>query len=94
MSEKLYVIAGDCGVYVGWVVGEIGERVVLRGARHLRRYYVAGRVGDGAASDLAVLGLCPESPSIGLRVEGETILLGVRRAFEVGVGVATSFGCE
>lgn len=96
--DKVYVIvAGDCGVYSGWVRGWPGclgadGRLVVEGARHLRRYVVAGRLGDGSASDLASLGLDPSSPSVTPPVGGETVLLGVRRAFEVSAEALASFG--
>lgn len=97
-AKKLIVVAGDSGVYAGFAVGGVQAlgadgRVTLTGARHLRRYYVAGRVGDGSAGDLAVRGLDPSSPSISEPVPGETVLLGVRRAFAVRDEVADSFGC-
>ena len=46
------IIAGDSGVYYGKLIGEVGSGGVARleGARHLRRYYVAGRQGDGYGS--------------------------------------------
>ena len=93
----LVIIAGDCGVYVGRLDGgaealDASGRVVLRNARHLRRYYVAGRSGDGSAGDLAVRGLDPSSPSLSEAVPGVTVLLGVRRAFDVRPEVAASFG--
>ena len=94
----LIVVAGDCGVYVGYAVGGVAavsaEGVVdLTGARHLRRYYVAGKTGDGSAGDLAARGLDPASSSVSAAVTGTTRLLGVRRAFEVTSDVAASFGC-
>jgi len=67
-------------------------RVVLRSARHLRRYYVAGRTGDGSAGDLAARGLDVSSPFVSDVVPGATVLVGVRRAFEVAPTVAASFG--
>ena len=95
--KKLVIVAGDCGVYVGMAEGGAGAvdgagAVTLTGARHLRRYYVAGRSGDGSVGDLAVRGLDPASPSVSDAVPGETRLLGVRRAFEVSAAVAASFG--
>lgn len=97
MAKKLIVVAGDCGVYAGMAEDGVAAvsadgRVVLTGARHLRRYYVAGRTGDGSAGDLAVLGLDAGSPSVSSPVVGETVLVGVRRAFEVAAAVAESFG--
>jgi len=97
MEKQLIVVAGDCGVYAGIADGGVSAvgadgAVTLTGARHLRRYYVAGRVGDGSAGDLAVRGLDPTSPSISDPVTGETMLLGVRRAFTVADAVAASFG--
>lgn len=97
MNKQLIVVAGDCGVYVGMADGGVAAvpadgRVVLTGARHLRRYYVAGRTGDGSAGDLAVRGLDASSQSVSLPVAGETVLVGVRRAFEVAAEVAASFG--
>lgn len=79
------IIAGDSGVYYGKLIGEVGSGGVARleGARHLRRYYVAGRQGDGSAADLARLGLDPTSPSVTGAVEGVSTLLGVRRVFPV-----------
>lgn len=94
--KEMIVVAGDSGVYVGMAEGgaeALGAdgRVVLTGARHLRRYYVAGRSGDGSAGDLAQLGLDPSSPSIAAVVTGSTVLLGVRRAFQVSAQVADTF---
>jgi hypothetical protein len=95
--DKLIIVAGDSGVYAGWArdgVDAVGAdgRVVLRCARHLRRYNVAGRVGDGSAGDLAARGLDKSSPSIAAVVPGSTLLLGVRRAFDVAEGCVASFG--
>lgn len=97
-NKKLIVIAGDSGVYAGWAEGgtdalSADGRVELTSARHLRRYYVAGRKGDGSAGDLAALGLDPTSPSVSEPVAGSTVLLGVRRAFEVAAEHVASFGC-
>ena len=97
MSKQLIIVAGDSGVYVGLAEGGVTAlgadgRIELVGARHLRRYYVAGRSGDGSAGDLAVLGLDPGSPSISAPVQGPTVLLGVRRAFAIQPNVAASFG--
>ena len=97
MNEQLIVVAGDSGVYVGYAEGGVHAlgadgRVVLRNARHMRQYYVAGRTGDGSAGDLAALGLDPMSPSISVVVPGETVLNGVRRAFPVAANVAETFG--
>lgn len=95
--RKLIIVAGDAGVYVGNAEGgtkalRADGRIELFGARHLRRYYVAGKVGDGSAGDLAVKGLDPVSPSISVSVPGSTVLLGCRRAFEVALNVTSSFG--
>ena len=94
---KLTIAAGDSGVYVG--LAEQGAeslsadgRIVLHSARHLRRYYVAGRTGDGSVSDLANRGLDPSSPSISDVVSGATVLLGVRCAIDVSDSVAHTFG--
>lgn len=97
MSETLIIVAGDSGVYVGLAEGgalalSTDGRVVLRNARHLRRYYTAGRTGDGSASDLAARGLDPASPSVSDVVPGLTVLVGVRRAFDVSADVAVTFG--
>jgi len=99
MSENMILIvaAGDSGVYVGLAAGGVQAlgadgRVVLHGARHLRRYYVAGRTGDGSSSDLAARGLDVSSPSVSDPVPGETVLLGVRRACTVAAAAAASFG--
>jgi len=94
---RLIVVAGDSGSYVGYARGGVDAlgadgRLELIGARHLRRYYVAGRVGDGSIGDLAVHGLDPTSPSVSSAVPGMTVLLGVRRAFEVSPPAAASFG--
>jgi hypothetical protein len=94
--KSLVVIAGDCGVYVGYAEGgtrALGAdgRIELHDARHLRRYYVLGRVGDGSAGDLAALGIDPTSPSVSSVVVGVTVLVGVRRAFDVGATAAVSF---
>jgi hypothetical protein len=97
--STMVVVAGDSGVYVGYAEGgarALGAdgRVELTRARHLRRYVVAGGVGDGSAGDLAVRGLDPSSPSIADVVPGVTVLVGVRRAFDVAPDAAASFGCE
>lgn len=100
MSEStMVVVAGDSGVYVGYAEGgarALGAdgRVELTRARHLRRYVVAGCLGDGSAGDLAVRGLDPSSLSIADVVPGVTVLVGVRRAFDVAPDAAASFGCE
>ena len=96
--KELVIAAGDSGVYVGWVKGGAGAlgadgRLVLTGARHLRRYCVMGRTGDGSASDLAALGLDASSLSVSSPVPGSTVLIGVRRVFDVVPNVATTFGC-
>jgi thiamine monophosphate kinase len=96
-QEKLAIVAGNCGVYVGWLTSAIianGETatVTLRNARHLRRYYVAGRTGDGSVSDLAARGLDPSSPSVSVVTPGKTTLIGVRRVLDVAADVAASFG--
>lgn len=91
------IIAGDSGVFFGEVSGPeaLGAdgRVELNGARHLRRYIVAGRKGDGGVADLARLGLDPASPSVTPPVPGLSVLLGVRRMFPVGPGALPSFLC-
>ena len=97
MSAKLCIVAGDCGVYVGTVEGgaealQADGRVVMRRSRHLRRYYVAGRVGDGSVSDLAQLGLDPTSPSLSVVSECPMAVIGVRRLLEVAPGAVASFG--
>ena len=97
-EKKLIVVAGDSGVYAGWADGgarALGAdgRIEMTGARHLRRYYVAGRTGDGSAGDLAARGLDPSSPSIADVVQGVTALVGVRRAFDVLPSAVESFGC-
>jgi hypothetical protein len=94
--KSLVVIAGDCGVYAGYAEGgarALGAdgRIELHDARHLRRYYVLGRVGDGSAGDLAALGIDPTSPSVSRPVAGVTVLVGARRAFECSPGSAASF---
>lgn len=98
-ENKLVIVAGDCGVYVGMMHGGAAawdgvSGVKLTGARHLRRYYVAGRTGDGSVSDLAVRGLDPSSPSVTSGVPGVTALGGVRRVLDVVGSVAASFGVE
>ena len=98
MSKSLIVVAGDCGVYVGYADNGVhavtdAGRVTLTGARHLRRYYVAGRTGDGSATDLAARGMDPTSPSVSDVLDGETVLIGVHRAFAVVDRVVASFGC-
>jgi hypothetical protein len=95
--KQYIVIAGDSGVYSGWSDGGVEAlgadgRVVLHDARHLRRYYTAGRTGDGSAADLARLGLDPSSPSVTGPVPGASVLLGVRRAFTVQADALASFG--
>lgn len=96
VTRTMIVVAGDSGVYVGWSEGGVDAlgadgRVELRRARHLRRYYVAARSGSGTAGDLAARGLDPASPSIGDVVPGRTVLLGVRRAFDVAEAAMGSF---
>jgi hypothetical protein len=96
-KRELIIVGGDSGVYVGWAEGGVHAldehgRVVLANARHLRRYYVVGRSGDGSMSDLAARGLDPSSPSVSDPVMGDTILLGVRRAVTVAADVAETFG--
>lgn len=91
------VIAGDSGVYSGWAEGGASAlgadgRIVMTDVRHLRRYCVAGRTGDGSATDLARLGLDPSSPSVTAPVTGRSVLLGVRRAFAVSKEALASFG--
>lgn len=91
------VITGDSGVFSGWMRGGVTAlqadgRVVLVDARHLRRYYTAGRMGDGSACDLASRGLDPESPSVCAPVPGESVFLGVRRAYTVCEAARPSFG--
>lgn len=93
---SLVIVAGDCGVYVGRLPGGAASwdgmsGVKLLDARHLRRYYVAGRTGDGSVSNLAVRGLDPSSPSITAVVPGVTALGGVRRVLDVVEDVAASF---
>lgn len=97
MDKQMIIVAGDSGVYVGMADGGVSAvgsdgRVMLTGARHLRRYYVAGRKGDGSAGDLAVLGVDAAPSSISEPVPGETLLLGVRRAFAVTAEAQASFG--
>jgi hypothetical protein len=94
--RQYVIIAGDSGVYSGWLEGGVESvdasgRIALTDARHLRRYYVAGRAGDGSAADLARLGLDPSSPSITPPVAGVSVLLGVRRVFPVAEGAIESF---
>lgn len=99
-TETLVVIAGDSGVYVGWLAG--GARgvksdatttsITLRNARHLRRYTVAGKTTDGSAVDLAVRGLDPSSASVTAPLIGASTLIGVRRVFDVAAEAAASFG--
>jgi hypothetical protein len=96
-KKNLVIVAGDCGVYVGLLDGGAASwdgvsGVHLTSARHLRRYYVAGRTGDGSVSDLAVRGLDPSSPSVTDVVPGVTALGGVRRVLDVVDAVAGSFG--
>jgi hypothetical protein len=96
-TPSLVIVAGDCGVYAGYVAGGAAActstSVALTRARHLRRYYVAGRTGDGSVSDLASRGLDPTSPSISDVVPGVTMLHGVRRVLDVVPEVAPSFSC-
>lgn len=99
-TETLVVIAGDSGVYVGWLAG--GARsvksdaattsITLRNARHLRRYTVMGKTTDGSAVDLAVRGLDPSSASVTAPLIGASTLVGVRRVFDVAAEAAASFG--
>lgn len=96
-EPKLCIVAGRVGVYVGLVMGgaaaltESGVVTITR-SRHLRRYYVAGKVGDGSVTDLAALGLDPSSPSVTNVLEPATALNGVYRVLEVDPAVASSFG--
>ncbi len=97
MAGVLCIVAGDCGVYVGLVEGgaaalQSDGRVVMLRSRHLRRYYVAGRAGDGSVSDLAQLGLDASSPSVSVVTERPMAVIGVRRLIEVAPVVAASFG--
>lgn len=91
--DKYVVVGGDSGVYSGYLLEGLGAdgRVVLRDARHLRRYYTAGRVGDGSISDVARLGIDPTSPSITRPAPGSTTLLGVRRMVDVSDAALPSF---
>lgn len=66
--------------------------ITLRNARHLRRYYVAGKQGDGSTVDLAVRGLDTSSPSVTAPLIGASTLVGVRRVFDVAAEAAASFG--
>lgn len=96
-KNQLVIVAGDCGVYVGHLDGGAASwdgvsGVHLTSARHLRRYCVAGRTGDGSVSDLAVRGLDQTSPSVTDVVPGVTALGGVRRVLDVDVGAVASFG--
>ena len=97
MGEKLCIVAGNCGVYVGLVEGgatqHTGDRVVMRRSRHLRRYYVAGRTGDGSVWDLATRGLDPSSPSISDVMTQPAAVTGVLRVLDVAPEVAATFGC-
>jgi len=95
--QQLIIVAGDSGVYAGIAEGGVEAlgadgAITLTNARHLRRYYTAGRQGAGSASDLAIYGLGVDSPSVGPIVPGQSRLLGVRRAFPVAASVAASFG--
>ena len=94
--KKLTVIAGDSGVYVGYAEGgatALGAdgRMVLYGARHLRRYRVALHTSDGSASDLAAYGLDESCTSSSAPVLGASVLVGVRRAFDVADAASASF---
>ena len=99
-TEQLVIVAGDSGVYAGWLAGgaisvrsdQATTSVQLRNARHLRRYYVAGKTGDGSTTDLAARGLDPSSPSVTVPLIGVTALIGVRRVLDVQPEVAESFG--
>lgn len=96
-SRSLIIVAGDRGVYVGYAEGgasalQPSGQVTLYNARHLRRYYVEGKTGDGSASDLAARGLSQDSPSVSEVVAGRTVLNGCGRAFDVNESVVGSFG--
>lgn len=93
---KLVIVAGDCGVYVGLLEGgaaSVKESTVhLINARHLRRYYVMGKTGDGSVTDLAARGLDPSSTSVTQPLIGMSTMLGVRRVFDVAASAVESFG--
>ena len=95
-QKKLVIVAGDCGVYVGLLDGGAASvkdsTVHLMNARHLRRYYVMGKTGDGSSTDLAARGLDPSSTSVTQPLIGLTTLLGVRRVLDVADSAIDSFG--
>jgi hypothetical protein len=88
-----FIVGGDCGVYFGELVGEVTEagKATLRNARHLRRYYVAGRTGDGSMFDLASRGIDMAGSSVSAVVAGDSILLGVRRVCPVSDAALATF---
>lgn len=61
-------------------------------SRHLRRYTVAGRTGDGSALDLAQRGLDASSASISDVLTTPARVTGVLRVFEVPEAAQASFG--
>lgn len=96
-EKRLVIVAGNCGVYVGLMSGGASSwdgvgAVRLTSARHLRRYVVQGKKGDGSVSDLAQLGLDPSSPSVSVVVSGQTVLGGVFRVLDVANEISSSFG--
>ena len=72
--QQLVIVAGDSGVYVGLADGGVEAlgadgAITLTTARHLRRYYTAGRQGAGSASDLAIYGLGGLAvPFVGIKI--------------------------
>ena len=95
--EKICIVAGDSGVYVGLVEGgcaalDADGLITMSRSRHLRRYTVMGRSGDGSVFDLAARGLDPSSASITGVVDTPARVGGVRRVIEVAEGAAPSFG--
>lgn len=87
------IVGGDCGVYFGELDGEVSAdgKVKLRNARHLRRYYVSGRTGDGSMFDLASRGIDMVESSVSDVVPGDSILLGVRRVCPVSDAALSTF---
>lgn len=87
------IVGGDCGVYFGELVGEVTAdgKATVRNARHLRRYYVAGRTGDGSMFDLASRGIDLVGSSVSEVVAGDSVLLGVRRVCPVSSSALSTF---
>jgi len=93
----LCIVAGTCGVYCGIIEGGaaacVGATSVVMGrSRHLRRYYVAGRQGDGSVWDLAQRGIDLPASSVSGVLESPASVSGVLRVLDVAPEAIASFG--